>query len=317
MTGERRRAVQAGQHRGDTADGEDAAEQGPRQGGGGRTGRGVAQRLDRPDRRRPPGRHEGRDHGDDRADQQAHDDGARLDLERRAREAEPERPHQGVQARGHAGTEDDAEGGRPEPEDGGLEQEVAQDLAARRPDRTQQRDLPRALGDDHREGVPDHERPDEQRDPREGEEEHPDDLEAVGDGVGRLLRRGGAGQRLHAVGQGGRDACRQLGVVDVAGGAHDDLVEGARLAQHALRGRGVEVGGGGPAQVVLVAVADGPDHGELLGRTAEQDRDAGAERQVVLRGRASRRPRPHPARRAREPDRSSTSPRRASSAVMP
>ena len=62
----------------------------------------LAQRLDRQHLRGPAGRDEGGDDRDDGADEQGDPDGARLELERGARQGEADRVHQRVQALGDA-----------------------------------------------------------------------------------------------------------------------------------------------------------------------------------------------------------------------
>ena len=75
-------------------------------------------------------------------------------------------------------------------------------LATRRAERTQQRRLTRALGDDDRERVVDRERRHQQRDAGEHQQERVEEVEEVGGDVGVVL--GGqraAGDRLDAGGE--------------------------------------------------------------------------------------------------------------------
>jgi hypothetical protein len=131
--------------------------------------------------------------------------------------------------------------------------------------------------DDHREGVPDDEGADEQRDAGEHHQHDGEEAEVGLDRVGSLLCDGRARHGLDLGGHGGVQPACQLGVVDAGRRADVDLVEHPRGAEDALRGAGVEVRTGGPAQVVLAAELDGSHHGERLGGTAEQDADPGAE----------------------------------------
>ena len=98
------------------------------------------------------------------------------------------------------------------PTDEGLGGDADDHLAPRRADGPQQGGLPGALGDEDRERVVDAERRDDHRDAGEGEQDRPEQAEEVALDVLLLLGRElGAGDRLQAVGQAGRDAALQLG----------------------------------------------------------------------------------------------------------
>ena len=134
-------AVQRPQHHADTGTGETEPDHGTTQRGLLGPGRRVAQRLDRQHLRRPAGRDERSDHGDERADQDRDPDRAGLELQGRARQAEPDRVHEQLQALRHreADTDTDSRGRRTEQQR--LEQQAAHDLAPGAADGAQQRDL--------------------------------------------------------------------------------------------------------------------------------------------------------------------------------
>ena len=146
------------------------------------------------------------------------------------REVEPERA-QAPRSRPFASpspSEEAGDGGG-EPDHERLQDDGAEHLPAGGPDRPQGRELPHPLGDGDRQGVEDHERPDEERDPAEREQEVADELREVLDVLGRvrrLLRRRSA-PRCRAAGA-ARSRPRAAPGETPSRGGHLDPVELAR-----------------------------------------------------------------------------------------
>ena len=176
-------------------------------------GRRRAQRLDRRDARRPPGRQQAGGERHERADEQRDDDRARGEHGARLGQREAHRVEQRVERRARARSRrarptSDASGADRER----LDQHRAEHLAAVRADHPQQPELTRALGDGDRERVEDRERADEDRDAAEHEQRDPDDRDELLQPVEReaVLLRGGDDLRLRQrVGQVGRAARRR------------------------------------------------------------------------------------------------------------
>ena len=148
----------------------------------------VAQRRDRRDPSRPARRREGRHERDAGADEERHDDRARLDLQRAARQVDPERARTTPRAasrsrcRARARATDEKT-----PTTSASSATEPTTWRPRRTERAQQPELPDPLRDGDRERVVDDERADEQRDQREDQQERVEERQVVLDRVGLLL----------------------------------------------------------------------------------------------------------------------------------
>ena len=172
---------------------------------------------------------------------------------------------------------------REQADDGGLEHDRAQHLAARRAEHPQQRELARALRDGDRERVVDHERADEQRDAAEDEQRRAKEAELVLEvgglsggvlGAGAHLDGLAAQLRAHAAAQDRRrDAI-------VAGDG--DRAELAALAGHRLCGRQRRDRDRVAGDRRLLAEARGADEREAAQALLADDLHAVAELEVLL-----------------------------------
>ena len=202
-----------------------------------------------------------------------------------ARQIDPERGQQPLQAEGDPDPGEEAERRRDQAGHERLDHHRGHDLPSAGPDRPEQRHLPRALRHDDRERVEDDERAHEQRDEREDEQRGPEEPQRllqllrllVGD-VGRL-------DGLDALRERGLDARSQVRHRRAVVGDDVDLVELPDLVEHLLRGRRVERGERRTRQVVGLAEAQRARDRELLRRSLEQDLDRVADGEVVLLGR--------------------------------
>ena len=155
-------------------------------------------------------------------------------------------------------------------------------LAAGRAERAQRRQLARALGDRDRQGVGDHEAPDEQRDPAEREQEVLEDVEEAAGVLGRLLRLPLTGPHLRARPEQRLDLVHDLlGRVAVLGG-DADLVVLARLVEDPLSLGQCEDRHRRAAERGDAADLDRSDDPEPLHRPARDDPDLVADLEVVL-----------------------------------
>ena len=146
-----------------------------------------------------------------------------------------------------------------------LEHDRAQDLAARRADRPQQRELPRPLRDGDRERVEDDERADEERDPGEGEQE---DLDERDEALRGPRSRTGPPRSPSAPSwtspRARRDSLRDRRGRHAGTTGDRDRVDLAALVEQRLGRAQVEGGDGCRAERVDVPVLDEPDDPELL-----------------------------------------------------
>ena len=108
------------------------------------------------------------------------------------------------------------------------------DLAARRAEGAQQRELAHALGDGDREGVEDQEGAHEQRDEGEREQEGLQEPEVVADVLGLLVRLLLAGAHVDRRAERARQLRLELLGRDAGLGGDLDLVEAVALAEHPL-----------------------------------------------------------------------------------
>jgi hypothetical protein len=134
-----------------------------------------------------------------------------------------------------ADADGEAGGRSDQPDDGGLQQHRAEHLQAGGAKQPQHRELAGAAGDQHREGVPDDERANQQRNGREGQEGGAEPVEVALD-LARLPggERGG-GHRLQPPGrQQAGDPVAYRVRAHPRGGAHPDLVDGVAAAEQAL-----------------------------------------------------------------------------------
>ena len=164
----------------------------------------------------PQGREERRRGGDDepRGHRQQRPPGN--DPQGGVGQLEAEHPDDEPEEPGDADAGDHAQQRGQEPDDHRLGEHRAEDLAARRTDGPQQRQLAGALADDDGEGVVDEERADEQGDQAEGAEQLGEERDELGEEVLPLLGQLGAREDLQRVGHGrsrrfGDRARRRLG----------------------------------------------------------------------------------------------------------
>ena len=211
---------------------------------GGRADR--LQRCHRPARRR---RGQRRRHGDQRPDGQPGEHRPGRQRQPRRRQRGPQAAQQRLQPGGRAHPGGDAGGRGDQPHDGGLGQHRTEHLPAGRAEQPQQGHLAGAARDQHREGVPDDERADQQRHRRKGQQRRPEPVQVALDLVGLPGGERRGGDRLQPPGrQQPADPVAQHVRAHPRRGAHLDLVDGVAAAEQALRrgglqhrhGRGVE-----------------------------------------------------------------------------
>ncbi len=158
--------------------------------------RALADSGDRLDPRRPQSRSQRGHHGDEDADAEGHDHRAGLDDDAAVGERQPDGVEQREQPLGQAEAREQADDRRDDAERERLEHDRAQHLPPRGSERPQRRELPGPLSDRDRQRIGDHEAADEQRDPREHEQEGVEEGEERGGRVGCLLGLLGAGADL-------------------------------------------------------------------------------------------------------------------------
>jgi hypothetical protein len=240
----------------------------------------------RRDLRRPAGRGDRRQDGDDQAHHQGHDDGAGEDLGTGGGQVDPEGLEQALQPEGDEDAEPQPDDRREEADHAGLGDHRHHHLAAAGPQGPQEGQLAGPLGHQDRERVEDDEAADEQRDAGEHQQGGAEEAEGLLHRLGALVRHLLAGDHLDAGRQDLGHAVAQLQGRHAADRLHVDGVEGRHLAQHPL-GRGhVEGGQGGAGQVVRRAETGDAHDGEVLGRALEQDLDRVPDPDLVGLGRA-------------------------------
>ena len=145
----------------------------------------VAQRLDRRDPAGPPTRQVRREGRHDHAHGVGHDRRTWLEHETAAGQVEAELGEDRLQPLGEAESEREAHRRPDEADHQRLKQHRPCHLPAARAERTEQRQLAAALGDQDRERVDDQEGADEQRDRREHQQKRRDEAERLGDVAGQ------------------------------------------------------------------------------------------------------------------------------------
>ena len=232
----------------------------------------------------PDGRRRSGDERHDEAHQEAVDEGARHEgdaVDREVAAAAERREH----ATGEEVADDEPEAGGERRDHRGLEEDGGEHLPAAGADGPEQRQLPRALGQEDLEGVVDDEHADQQREAGEGDEDLAEEGEAARHGVGGLLAVGRAGERLGALGQRGADGRHDVVVGDAVGGPHEDGGELAAGAGELDRLVEREVERDGAATALGVAEGEGADQRELLAARLRGDGDGVAHGDPgVLRG---------------------------------
>ena len=202
-----------------------------------RANRALAHRLHGRDPRRAQRRHEAREQRHDGADEHATAMSARRDHEARARVARSRWRRAGPRSSGASPMPASSPSTEPaSPIRSASSDHRAQDLPARRADRAQHPELPRALRDRDREGVEDDERADEQGD--EPEDEQSDRQVARGSPPRSLRLAPGRPPRpvrtSDAPPDRRADTLLELGLRDARLGLHVDLGEPARLRRQRL-----------------------------------------------------------------------------------
>ena len=221
---------------------------------------------------------------DEHADQERHDDRARLEEEPRVRQREAHRVEEPEEDLGEAEAEEEADHRGDDADDERLEDDGREDLAARGADRPHRGELTRPLRDRDREGVRDHEGADEEGDAGEDEQEglqERDELVGVLGIAPGLLRRGldlGI-RRQHLL-----ELLYECLVRDSGLRRYGDLVELAFLVEDALRRREVEARQRGAADGRNRAELDDSGDVEVLNRAGTLDADGVADLEVLLVG---------------------------------
>ena len=200
----------------------------------------LAHRRDRRNGRRTEPRIDARKQRHENPGGERNDDRARLEHEARVRKREADGVEQLEQALGQQEAEEEADDRCDNAHDESLHDHRAEDLAVRRADRPERRELPRALGDRDRQRVGDDERADEERDPSEREEEGPEEGDELVRVLGIRLRLLTAGLYLCGARQDPLDLGDELGIGDARLRGDGDLVELSDLLEEPLRRGQVE-----------------------------------------------------------------------------
>ena len=180
--------------------------------------------------------------------------------------------------------ENEADDRRDRSDDERLDHDRPEHLAARAAERPDRGELARPLRDRDRERVRDHEAADEERDPREGEQEALEEGDELVRPLGVLLRLLGR-ERPRA--RGGRiclDVLDELRLGDARLRPHRDLVELPLLVEDPLRRRQVEAGERRAADRRDRAEPEEAGDAETLDRPVALDADHLAEVEVLLVG---------------------------------
>ena len=177
-----------------------------------------------------------------------------LEDHRGLRHVEVDRPEERGEALREQDAEPEADGRGDDAEDGALEHDRAEHLAARGAERPQRRELLRSLRDRDRERVEDDEGADEQGDSAEGEQEVANERDELAHALSVLGGLLGAGLHHGRLRQHPLDRVEQLRLPDAVARPHGDGVE-AGFPEHLARRRDVEDRDRGAAEAVDVAEA--------------------------------------------------------------
>ena len=211
-------------------------------------------RCDRRDAGRPNSGPHRRDQRHERPRQHRDHRRPRLEDHRGLRHVEVDCPEERGEALREQDAEPEADGRGDDAEDGALEHDRAEHLAARGAERPQRRELLRSLRDRDRERVEDDEGADEQCDSAEGEQEVANERDELAHALSVLGGLLGAGLHHGRLRQHPLDRVEQLRLPDAVARPHGDGVE-AGFPEHLPRGRDVEDRDRGAAEAVDVAEA--------------------------------------------------------------
>ncbi len=197
----------------------------------------LADGCDRRHARRTDRREEAREERDADTDDQGDDDCPGGEDSIGAREVHAETPEERFDPLGEDDAQPEADERRGKPDHERFEDHGSENLASRRSDRPQRRELACALRDGDRERVEDDERAHEERDEAEREEEVPEDRCELAHLVRLLLGLGRRADDLGAGGENGGDRGDDVVFGDTLAGGHRDRVVLTFSPEELLGGR--------------------------------------------------------------------------------
>ena len=241
--------------------------------------------VDRGDRRNAGGTDSGQHRGghrDDHADHERHHDRSSCHHGGCLGQLQPNRAEQLQQADPEADADDETDHRRDRTHDESFQHDGPHHLTTRRTHRAQETKLARALGDEDREGVEDHERAHDDPDRGKAQQRVGEVLEDVAYGFADLLDRFRDGEDLETTTQGALEP----GLHHTRGRAgirlDVDAVEGAGRLEHFLRGLEVERGERHP-EVGSITETEETHDLVVLCRAAQEHAHVIANRESVVR----------------------------------